>query len=1093
MLIKLYLCGLIACQFIKYIIMRKIHKITVIFLALLFIAGVARSQNAATVPYYCDFENLQERSDWVFSNDYINIWIIDTAVNNGGMYSLYITPDSAYKEYPYLYFLALSNSYAYRKIHFNAGLYNISFDWYNPGLSNYISFTYMRVFLIPATATFIGGQRYQGLTASRLPQNAIPVDFSGAQLINGYPFDRFSNPTVQIPATGDYYLVFFFFNDGQFVYYDPNIYFANGPAIDNINITAVSCQRPQALVYSNLGNGCISLDWDDVQIPTPTSWNIEYGPRGFQVGSGTQVAATSHPHTICGLQADSTYDFYVRANCRNGSTSSYSDVLRMCYKSETYLCRNFCDLKAPGTICTYGQYEEHGDTIGEFYGPYSDTGIVNFGYQNYGDPNTMLHASRHTVHTDPAEFDSCSGYRLHTVPLGEASSVRLGAVYGRWICQSISYDITVDSTVADLLMLKYACVLFNPDNHDSVRKPRFILEVLDSSNNLVDRGCYFADFTPDNVRCDSSWHTGIDNFTYWHDWTPVGLNIANYHGQNLTVRLTTYACGQGAEAHFGYAYYNLKCEKSRIKAKVCGNLNSPYIAEFLAPEGFRYHWYSPHHPGFSSTDQSILVALDNTRYYCDVFFGNDSSNCKFTLSVIANSDLVERQYTHADFSYTKDSSNCSYKATFENLSYTSNSTRTEIAYDCDYFYWDYGDGTADSGSVMQNNLTHSFPSYGTYNVMLVAGKTILGCYDTIYKTVTFAPPEVPVIHGDTLACRGVNNHIWVEGQTFVKFEWNTGDTTRAIDRTMIVPYTFSVHVTDFRGCEADDSIFVRVAHRPRIVIDTTNYVSCNPLTVNIIDHGLNADSCGYFWDWGDGTTSYDTARTQHTYHTPGRYNILCIATTVPGCADTAHLYAYSYGYTKADFRWHSFFGRITESDMFFQNISSPNEPEQNYYKWEFFSDTVDTIPIGISNDFETYFHWPVSDNSDVGFYRARLVAYTPIRTPENEFRCEDSIDYIIYILNDFLQFPNVITPNGDGVNDIFEIKNLLDGGNYTDNELYIYNHWGRLVYYKHNITTREDFWDPSLTNEMTGTYYYRFSAKGHTGNVQRNGVVEILR
>ena len=241
--------------------------------------------------------------------------------------------------------------------------------------------------------------------------------------------------------------------------------------------------------------------------------------------------------------------------------------------------------------------------------------------------------------------------------------------------------------------------------------------------------------------------------------------------------------------------------------------------------------------------------------------------------------------------------------------------------------------------------------------MLVAGKTILGCYDTVYKTVTFAPPEVPVIHGDTLACHGVNNHIWVEGQTFVKYEWNTGDSTQAIDRTMIVPYTFSVHVTDFRGCEA---------HRPRIVIDTTHYASCNPLTVNITDHGPNADTCGYLWDWGDGTTSKDTAHSQHTYHTPGRYNILCIATTIPGCADTTNLFAYSYDYTKADFRWHSFFGKITQPDMFFENLSAPHEPEFNYYKWEFFHDSTDTSAFDVSNNFEPYYTWPVTDNNNDG-------------------------------------------------------------------------------------------------------------------------------
>ena len=122
-----------------------------------------------------------------------------------------------------------------------------------------------------------------------------------------------------------------------------------------------------------------------------------------------------------------------------------------------------------------------------------------------------------------------------------------------------------------------------------------------------------------------------------------------------------------------------------------------------------------------------------------------------------------------------------------------------------------------------------------------------------------------------------------------------------------------------------------------------------------------------------------------------------------------------------------------------------------------------------------------------------LIAYTPIRTPINEFLCIDSTEIIIYLLNDFLQFPNVVTPNGDGINDIFEIKNLLEGGCYTDNELYIYNHWGRLIYHKKNISTKEEFWDPALNNERTGTYYYRFSAKGHIGNIQRNGVIELIK
>ena len=247
--------------------------------------------------------------------------------------------------------------------------------------------------------------------------------------------------------------------------------------------------------------------------------------------------------------------------------------------------------------------------------------------------------------------------------------------------------------------------------------------------------------------------------------------------------------------------------------------------------------------------------------------------------------------------------------------------------------------------------------------------------------------------------------------------------------------------------------------------------------------------------WDDGYTdiSHMGERVVHNYVRPGMYDVLCEMRSINGCVDTSYFRVNVYDFTRAEFKWHAVFAEISNPIMYFENISYIHEPEFNYYKWEFFNDSTDTDAIAVMNDFEVQYRWPVTDNSDLGFYRVRLVAYTSIRTPENEFLCMDSVDHLIYILNDFLQFPNVVTPNNDGINDIFEIKNLLDGKGLTDTELYIYNSWGRIVYHKNNISTKEDFWDPSLNNDPEGTYYYRFSAKGHTGNILRNGVVQVLR
>ena len=54
-----------------------------------------------------------------------------------------------------------------------------------------------------------------------------------------------------------------------------------------------------------------------------TSWQIEYGPVGFTQGAGTTVTAATNPFTVTGLNASTTYSFYVRDVCGPSSNSSW--------------------------------------------------------------------------------------------------------------------------------------------------------------------------------------------------------------------------------------------------------------------------------------------------------------------------------------------------------------------------------------------------------------------------------------------------------------------------------------------------------------------------------------------------------------------------------------------------------------------------------------------------------------------------------------------------------------------------------------------------------------------------------------------------
>ena len=118
-------------------------------------------------------------------------------------------------------------------------------------------------------------------------------------------------------------------------------------------------------------------------------------------------------------------------------------------------CFEYTDLYADNVICQYG----------DFYNPYSRTGVIN---------------GRHTIMTNKTAKDRNTNNKLSIVPIGEDMSVRLGNEYTGAQAEAITYIIDVDTLNFQLLYLKYAVVLENP-NHSKQEQPRFTLEILDKN------------------------------------------------------------------------------------------------------------------------------------------------------------------------------------------------------------------------------------------------------------------------------------------------------------------------------------------------------------------------------------------------------------------------------------------------------------------------------------------------------------------------------------------------------------------------------------------------------------------------------------
>jgi gliding motility-associated-like protein len=113
-----------------------------------------------------------------------------------------------------------------------------------------------------------------------------------------------------------------------------------------------------------------------------------------------------------------------------------------------------------------------------------------------------------------------------------------------------------------------------------------------------------------------------------------------------------------------------------------------------------------------------------------------------------------------------------------------------------------------------------------------------------------------------------------------------------------------------------------------------------------------------------------------------------------------------------------------------------------------------------------------------------LDSYFPIVALESFWRI-DSITVKVLMQN--IIIPNAFTPNGDGINDTWDIKNL---DTYPNCTVEIYNRWGENVYSSigYGIPWNGTYRGAPLP---TGAYYYIINLKnGHKG---LSGYVAIIR
>lgn len=130
-----------------------------------------------------------------------------------------------------------------------------------------------------------------------------------------YEHSEWTEITLNLPnPSANYYIAF----EGKFN-------FGGGVDLDDVTVgEGPSCLSPTNLKAKNLTAASAYLQW--LEPGSATSWNVEYGPTGFTPGTGTTMADINGTPgvTINGLSANTSYDFYVQADCGSGEISTWA-------------------------------------------------------------------------------------------------------------------------------------------------------------------------------------------------------------------------------------------------------------------------------------------------------------------------------------------------------------------------------------------------------------------------------------------------------------------------------------------------------------------------------------------------------------------------------------------------------------------------------------------------------------------------------------------------------------------------------------------------------------------------------------------------
>ena len=399
----------------------------------------------------------------------------------------------------------------------------------------------------------------------------------------------------------------------------------------------------------------------------------------------------------------------------------------------------------------------------------------------------------------------------------------------------------------------------------------------------------------------------------------------------------------------------------------------------------------------------------------------------------------------------------------DSVFFTNTSTPAGLTY-----RWYFGDGGTDTSA----NPMHVYATSATasnYNVRLIITNGY--CVDSatqnvaLHENVNASFISTP----DIYICQG-NSITFTNGTTGwnTTFAWTFGDggTSNATDPSHLFANTGSYIVTliatDGRPCMDTFTKTVQVDSTSKISMTASDSVICKGGQVTFEGTYTSIGLTGVSWTFGDGSGYDNSNPIQHSFETTGNLTVTLTA-TYRACATA-----------------------ITTRNMrIYPNPNIYLGPDTAICPG---SDAIELIDLQNAGNTLASWLWNTGEitpnilATKPGYYSATVTIYGCIATDT------------VWVANDcYISFPNIFTPNGDGINDYFFPRDYLARG-LVEFKMDIYNRWGQLIYETKN--TEGLGWDGKYNNvpQPEGVFIYQINAKFKDGQREsKQGNLTLIR